>query len=220
MFPTAWWRARARARVCAFVGAHVSVCACCANGHALNAPWRCVGVRPHSGSCTLGKHPRACVCRIQQPYPRSRAFSARSAHRTCMHKTRQIRPIAGLAGGWIAATRIVRCVILAPINLPRPRNLPRRRLSSRAERCQKPKSAPDDAPVRLRAGRRSAGRRLALPNLDERRRLARSRAGELHAVVYDGPIPPKCAGACRRAALGGGRLQEFRHYFWQKLAPE
>ena len=47
-------------------------------------------------------------------------------------------------------TRIVRCVLLAPINLPRSRNLPRRRLSSRAEGRQKPKSAPDDAPVRLR----------------------------------------------------------------------
>ena len=138
---------RARARVCACVGAHVSVCVLCK--WTCNA-WPCVGVRPHSGSCTLGKHPRACVCRIQQPYPRSRAFPARSAHRTCMHKTRQIRPIAGLAGGWIAATRIVRCVILAPINLLRSGNLARRRLSSRAERCQKPKSAPDDAPVRLR----------------------------------------------------------------------
>jgi hypothetical protein len=45
--------------------------------------WPCVGVRPHSECCTLGKHPRACVCRIQQPepYPSSRAFPARSAHR-------------------------------------------------------------------------------------------------------------------------------------------
>ena len=52
---------------------------------------------------------------------------------------------------------------------------------------------------------------LAVPNLGEWRRLVRSRAGESHAVVFDGPIPPKCAGACGPAALGGGRLQEFRH---------
>jgi hypothetical protein len=63
-----------------------------------------------------------------------------------MHKTRQIRPIAGLAGGWILTTRIVRCVLLAPINLPRPRNLPRRRIPSRAEGRQKPKAPPDDTP--------------------------------------------------------------------------
>jgi hypothetical protein len=48
-------------------------------------------------------------------------------------------------------------------------------------------------------------------NLGELRRFARSRAGESHAVVFDGPIPPKCTGAYQRAALGGGRLQEFRH---------
>ena len=64
----------------------------------------------------------------------------------CMHKTRQIWPIAGLAGGWIAPTRIVRRMLLIHINLLRYRNLPRRRLSSRAERCQKPKPAPDDEP--------------------------------------------------------------------------
>ena len=52
--------------------------------------------------------------------------------------------------------------------------------------------------------------------MDERRRLARSRAGGSHAVVFDGPIPPKCVGAYKRAALGGGRLQEFRHLLRQK----
>ncbi len=51
--------------------------------------------------------------------------------------------------------------------------------------------------------RGGSGLGLAVPNLGERRRLARSRAGGSHAIVFDGPIPPKCAGACRRAALGG-----------------
>ena len=140
----------------------------------------------------------------------------------------------------IQTTRIVRCVISAPINLLRSRNLPRRRLCSRAEGRQKPKSAPDDAPVRLRwpvpgtsdtlyaqlqasfqrwkrpgtelgsAALGGCGLGRAVPNLDDRRRLARSRAGESHAVVYDGPIPPECAGSCWREALGGGWLQEFR----------
>jgi hypothetical protein len=124
------------------------VCACLCEW-TCNA-WPCVGARPHSESWTLDKHPQAYVCRIQQPCPRSRAFPARSAHRTCMHKPRQIRPIAGLARGWILTTRIVGCVLLAPITLPRPQNLPRRRLSSRAEGRQKPKSAPDDVPFRVR----------------------------------------------------------------------
>ncbi len=61
------------------------------------------------------------------------------------------------------------------------------------------------------AVRGGCGLDLAVPNLGEWRRLVRSRAGESHAVVFDGPIPPKCAGACGPAALGGGRLQEFRH---------
>jgi hypothetical protein len=76
--------ARARARVCACVGAHVSVCVLCE--WPCNA-WPCVGVRPHSECCTLGKHPRACVCR-------SRAFPARPAHRPACIKT------AGLADRW------------------------------------------------------------------------------------------------------------------------
>jgi hypothetical protein len=89
-------RTRARARVCACVGAHVSVCVLCE--WTCNA-WPCVGVRPHSGSCTLGKHPRACIYRIQQPYPRSRAFPARPAHRPACIK------IADLADRW-ARTRV------------------------------------------------------------------------------------------------------------------
>ena len=215
------------------------MCACCANGHATRGRVLVCGRTAYSECCTLGKHPRACVCRIQQPYRVHVRFLL--ALLIDLHASkRQIWPIAGLARGWIQTTRIVRCVILAPINLPPPRNLPRRRLFSRAERCQKPKSAPDDAPVRLRwpvpgtsdtvivhslasfqrwqrpggepggAVRGGWGLDLAVPNLGERRRLARSRAGESHAVVYDGPIPPKCAGTCRRAALGGGWLQEFR----------
>jgi hypothetical protein len=134
-------RAHARAHAREFVHAWVRlrVCAFCANDMQHVAVCWCA---PHRESWTLDKHPQAYVCRIQQPCPRLRAFPARSAHR--------IRPIARLAGGWILTTRIVRCVLLAPINLPRVRNLPRRRLSSRAEGRQKPKSAPDDAPVRLR----------------------------------------------------------------------
>ena len=57
----------------------------------------------------------------------------------------------------------------------------------------------------------------AVPNLDDRRRLARSRAGELHAIVHDGPIPPECAGICWREALGGGWLQEFRASIREKM---
>ena len=214
------------------------MCACLCEWTCVDA-WPCVGVRPHSECWTLGTHPRACVCRIQQPYRVHVRFLL--ALLIDLHASkRQIWPIAGLARGWIQTTRIVRCVILAPINLRRSRNLPRRRLSSRAERRQKPKSAPDDAPVRLRwpvpgtsdtvivhslarfqswqrpggepggAVRGGWGLDLAVPNLGERRRLARSRTGESHAVVYDGPIPPESAGTCRRAALGGGWLQEFR----------
>ena len=48
-----------------FVPAWVRMCVLCE--WTCNA-WPCVGVRPHSECCTLGKHPRACVCRIQQPY--------------------------------------------------------------------------------------------------------------------------------------------------------
>ncbi len=48
----------------------------------------------------------------------------------------------------------------------------------------------------------------------ERRRLARRKAGGSHAVVYDGRIPPECAGTCRCEALGGGWLQEFRASIW------
>ena len=84
-------RTRASARVCACVGAHVSVCVLCA--WTCNT-WPCVGVRPHSECCTLDKHPRACICRIRQPYPRSRAFPARSAHRPACIKT------ADLADRW------------------------------------------------------------------------------------------------------------------------
>ena len=76
------------------MGAHVSVCVLCE--WTCNA-WRCVGVRPHSECCTLGKHPRACVRRIQQPYPRSRAFPARPAHRPACIKT------ADLADRWARA---------------------------------------------------------------------------------------------------------------------
>ena len=50
---------------------------------------------------------------------------------------------------------------------------------------------------------------LAVPKLGEWRRLARRRAGGSHVIVFVGPIPPKCA--YQREALGGGRLQEFRH---------
>ena len=91
MMERAHARTRARARVCVCVGAHVSVCVLCE--WTCNA-WPCVGARPHSENWTLGKHHRACVCRIQQPYPRSRAFPARSAHRPVCIKT------ADLADRW------------------------------------------------------------------------------------------------------------------------
>ena len=68
--------------------------ACCAHGHATRGRVLVCGRTAYSECCTLGKHPRACVCRIQQPYPSSRAFPARSAHRPACIKT------ADLADRW------------------------------------------------------------------------------------------------------------------------
>ncbi len=134
----------------ACVGAHVMCVRVCANGHA--APGR-VLVRGRTArvgrwTSTL-KHTSVG---FSSPIRVHVHVSCSLCSSTCMHKTRKIRPIAGLAGGWILTTRIVRCVLSARINLPRPRNLPRRRpsLSSRAEGRQKPKSAPDNAPFWLR----------------------------------------------------------------------
>jgi hypothetical protein len=41
----------------------------------------------------------------------------------------------------------------------------------------------------------------AVPNLDERRIVARRKAGQWHVVIYDGPTTPEYAGNRRREAL-------------------
>ena len=88
MLTTAWWSARTHARTRASLCLRGCACECvCVFCEWTCNAWPCVGVRPHSESWTLGKHPRACVCRIQQPYSRSRAFPARSAHRPACIKT-------------------------------------------------------------------------------------------------------------------------------------
>jgi hypothetical protein len=186
------------------VGAHVSVCACCANGHATRGRVLVCG-RTASVARWASTLEHAFVG-FSSPIAFT-CVSCSPCSSTCMHKNGRFCPIAGLARGWMQTTRIVRCVILAPMNLRRSRNLPRRRLFSRAERRQKPKSAPDDAPVRWRwpvpgtsdtiivhslasfqrwkrpgdelggAARGGSGLGLVVTNLGEWRRLARSRAG-------------------------------------------
>ena len=100
MLTTAWWSARTHARTRASLCLRACACECvCVFCEWTCNAWPCVGVRQHSGSCTLGKHPRACVYRIQQPCPRSRAFPARPAHRPACIK------IADLADRW-ARTRV------------------------------------------------------------------------------------------------------------------
>ena len=147
MFTTAWWSARTHARTraslclrgcaCECVRVvrmdmqRVAVCWCAAAQRELRA-----GQAPSSMRLSDSAALSAFTC-----------VSCSPCSSTRMHKKLQIWPIAGLARGWIQTTKIVRCMLEVHLNLPRPRNLPKRRLSSRAEGRQKPKSAPDDAPV-------------------------------------------------------------------------
>ena len=52
--------------------------------------------------------------------------------------------------------------------------------------------------------------------MDERRIVARRKAGEWHVVIYDGPTPPEAAGYRRREVLGGAGFKNFGHPYGKK----
>ena len=109
------------------------------------------GVRPqaHSESWTLGKRHRACAVGLSSAiHVRVHFVLALLSQRPA----RQIRPITGLVGGWIATTARtvpVRCVLLAHLNPLRSRSLPKRPLLSRRE-LQEAKVGTRRRAVRLR----------------------------------------------------------------------